>query len=166
MKMKRFLFGVVAGLIMSTTTQADTIGNLEIDIPESWELVQSDEDEGLYSYYYTAENEVIAVFYHDITGLSEGLRIMGDLYLMDCESIFGENEGYYLMQNAEDKTTGSRSLFQECVYKADAEWYHGISVSANFTDYVFSMIYQAQTDGPQAHIAEFTDIMKEQFGGE
>lgn len=164
--MKRLLLGVVAGLILTTAAQADTIGTLEIEIPDSWELFESDEDEGLYSFIYTADSEVIALFYHDITFLSDDMRLVGDTYLMDCESAFGDNDGFYLMQNAEDKTTGSRSLFQDCVYKTENEWYHAISVSSNFTDYVFSMIYQAQTDGPQAHIAEFTEIMKEQFGGE
>jgi hypothetical protein len=164
--MKRLLLGVVAGLVLTTAAQADTIGTIDIEIPDSWELLQSSVDGELYSYYYTADSEIIALFCHDITFLSDDMRLVGDTYLIDCDSAFGDMDGYYLMQNAEDKTTGSRSLFQQCVYKNEDEWYHAISVSSNFTDYVFSMVYQAQMDGPQAHIGEFIDIMKEQFGGE
>lgn len=162
--MKKLAACLLATAITAMPAMADTIGTLDISVPESWILAKETEDESIHTYIYAADDEVVIFVYQDTSFLSEDMQLVADLYLFDCDSIFGNYEGYYLMTDIASGDSGSKSLFQQCVYRDEDGWQHAVLGSKNFGGYVLSVIYEAVVDGPQLHIGEYTDIVVEQFG--
>ena len=109
-------------IVAASPMYADTIGGIDFDIPEEWELVQTDEDESLSTNYYSFDGEVVVVMVHDLTSIEDVDPIISNLYVLDCDDVYGSKDGYYLMTDEREEFDGLAAVSQECVFNMQINW--------------------------------------------
>lgn len=144
--MKKIFFIMFALFIMSFPAYADTVNGVDFIIPSEWTLAKADEGDIAIN-YYTLNDDIIMIGVQNIpTELDEEARnIISNIYLMNCDDIYSEKEGYYLMRNDQAEADGLKTIVQECVYFEDDNWNHIFLGSRNYGDYSVSIIYLSPT---------------------
>ena len=151
-------------LLFATPVQADTIGGIEFDIPEEWTLEQSDENDDLAQNTYTCDNQavMITVVPIDSTIGSNAYNV----YVYDCDTVFGDKDGYYLMTDIKEKDENDNlSLVQECVYGSESDWFYATIVGKNNGESVISMVYTAASAEAHSETNNFWTIVNEKVIG-
>lgn len=135
--------------------KAENINGTEFNIPEEWSLVDSVDDD-ISSRTYVCDNQVVMVVV-----ANAGLDIM----LMDCDSAFGEEDGYYLMRDLSEKSEDGHMIReQECVYESDG-WYYTFLCGVNTGDAAVSIAYAALTTGDHSQIVNYFDLVDDFIPG-
>jgi len=159
--MKKLPIFLCSALLMSMPTCADTIAGMNIDIPKEWTLVESNpSDDGSLTtnIYSSSENEFVIAVVQDVKFLSDDMKAIADLYLFDCEQIYKENEGFYLMTDTTEEIDGLAYKMQECVFMDGDAWDYALLGSRNRGDYVVTLIYQASTMSVRDSFQDFVDL--------
>lgn len=157
--MKKALCGLLAVICFSFPAFAEDFAGLKIPIPETWKLEKSDPSEdgnSVMNIYEVADEEYVIVYVQNVGFLNEDAQIMANMYLADCGTAYGDNEGYYLMTDAETKTNDLLTKMQDCVYQdISGQWQYVFLGSRNRGDYVITLIYQAQTTSLRLGYTDF-----------
>lgn len=142
--MKKIILALFVGLLMSTTAQADIINGIEFSIPEEWTLSKTDEGDMTIN-YYTYGEDIVSICVQDVSNLPEGSDAIVNSFLMDCENVYSEKEGFYLMSDDQRETDGLKTLIQDCVFIDDDEWHYVFIGSRNWGKYTVSVVYYTPT---------------------
>ena len=153
-EMKKGIIIIVFVLLLATIAPADTINGIDFDIPEEWQIADTGDSQNVYVY----NNEVVAIAVLGADWDSEESKILNNLQLLDCESSFGENEGFYLMSDISEKSDeGFLTHIQECVFKNDG-WLYGYLLAKNTGDAAITMFYLAPTNEEHKQITNFINL--------
>lgn len=152
-------------LVFATPARADTIGGIEFDIPEEWEIVDEMTEGSFEQTVYSFGNEAIVI---SVMPVSEDDPVTAyNEAIYDCENVFGENEGFYLMTNIEatSSDTGCLSRAQECVYMDSDKWCYGNLIGQNNGSHAITLIYSAPTNIEHSQITPFGNIVSQIISG-
>lgn len=144
-------------LISSFTSYAETINGIDFDIPEDWQLVDSSDD-NFSSRTYSCDNQVIMITVGGVPSDDVEMQALNNLYLLYCNSVFGEYDGFYLMTDDSIKSDeGFLTKAQECVYHGDG-WYYTYLCGVNTGNAAISFAYVALSVDDHSRIREFFDL--------
>lgn len=144
---KIVILGILFSIMMTTYVMAENINGIEFDIPEAWELANSETVNNTVQNIYTYDNEIIVINIEDNSSLDDDMKILCDLTLLDCDSIYGEYEGYYLMTDESFKSDENYlNKLQECVFfDENSKWTYVYMASGNTGNANISILYCSPT---------------------
>ena len=161
---KRVVITMLTIIMSCYPVFADNIGGIEMDVSGGWQFVDSNEGENIISSYYLGEeNEYMIITVQDTSFLSDDTKILADLYILNCNDIYGEKTGYYLMTDSFDSIGGYKMRSQECVFSEADQWQYAILGSRSFGDYVVTLIYQAPTLSRHTNILDYFILFDDQL---
>ena len=158
MKIKVFsCFLTLFLIVLPFSSQADIINGIYFDIPAEWELSDSSEGD-LSQNTYTYENEMFFVFVgFPSSDLSEE-QTTSSSYFLDCESLFNEYDGFYLMNDISSQNESDfPTKIQDCVYSSST-WYYVFSSSVDTGFASISMFYVSPTTANHSQFETFYDF--------
>lgn len=156
-KMSVFCFLSVFIILFSISSKAETVNGVDFDIPEDWQLVDSSDD-NFSSRTYSCDNQVIMITVGGVQSNDVEMQALNNLYLLDCNSVFGEYDGFYLMTDESVKSDdGFLTKTQECVYQGDG-WYYTYLCGVNTGNAAISFAYVALSVDDHSRIREFFDL--------
>ena len=159
--MKKMFLTLGLCCAISVQANAATINGIDFYIPDTWELVHETEDGATVAYNHGDEYVTIPVQEQSAsTAELEGLLII------DCDTVLGEYEGYYLMTNEREEKDGHLIAAQECVYKMDGgDWFYAYSGSRFYDDHIEVILYQAPTDSSREMFYDFGILFNDHIVG-
>lgn len=157
--MKHLLFVLCAAMLLTSPVYAETICGVDITIPDTWTLTKSDlsdEENVAINIYKASDDEYVSIVVQDTSYLSDDMYNIADLFLLDCNDQFGNNNGYYLMTDAETKENDMLSKMQECVFQdSEGQWEYVFLGARNHGKYAISLIYQSFTSSLRLGFIDF-----------
>lgn len=142
---------------------AETINGIEFDIPESWTLTNEESADDSVQKIYVSGNEVICFYIQSIPEDSGDLTMAYNLMLFDCESIYGDKDGFFLMSDDSNKSDeGYLTRIQECVYYENF-WNYVYLVAKNTGTKLVSLLYYSPTQSNHLEFDTFVDVIQSIF---
>lgn len=160
---KALPLALVMCIAATSPMYADTINGIDFEIPEEWELIQSDEDESILTNYYSFSDEVVAIMVQDLSTIADADKTLSNIYVLNCDEVYGEKDGYYLMTDERQEIDGLANVAQECVFNNSGEWKYVYLASKSFGDHIETIVYQSPTTSYREAFPHFGQLYIDHF---
>ena len=153
---------VVAIALVISANAADIRG-ISIDVPEEWELALSQDEDNYSMQCYTVEPEIVSIAVADFETLEGQISSLGNMYLMTCENMYGENDGFHQMMQLSGSEDELQSVFEDCVFNDEGECQYVIVFSRNTGSQILTIMYQRPVMDSTNILDKYLEICKSFF---